>query len=120
MQYSCTVNDFTGGLSITSWRGTAFDCTAAGINLGHPDFSNTPMGACDNGNFTLTAQALANVTGNCYTSVLTVDIEQGLNGRTVECTFATGTRTVGSDTLQVAGKVRVIAFVTSCGRSIAR
>ena len=60
------------------------------------------QGACDNGNFTLTAQGLANVTGNCYTSVLTVNVEPGLNGRTVECTFA-GTTIVGSSTLQVAG-----------------
>ena len=102
VQYLCTVSDPSGS-SFTLWRGTAFDCTGSQAGLFHNQYtSGSAAIACNDGNFNLTAHGLTNVTGNCYTSVLTVNIEPGLNGRTVECTSA-GSRTIGNDTLRVAG-----------------
>ena len=104
VQYLCTVSDPGGDLS-TLWRGTAFDCNVSGNQalLLHSQYtSGSAADVCNDGNFTLTAQGLANVTDDCYTSVLTVNVEPGLNGRKVECTSA-GSRTIGNDTLRVAG-----------------
>ena len=104
VQYLCTVNDPTsGGRSTTVWRGSAFSCTAKAIRLSHADYSNPELssGACNN----LLAQGLANFTDGCYTSVLTVNVTPGLNGRTVECTLTGDSRFVsGNDTLRVASK----------------
>ena len=112
MQYLCTVSDLSGS-SFTLWNGTTFDCTGNQALLLHSQYtSGLAVDACDNGNFILTAQGLANVTGNCYTSVLTVNVEPGLNGRTVECSFA-GSRTIGNDTLQVAGRAEGDSVVYS-------
>ena len=113
MQYLCTVSD-PSGQSATLWRGTAFDCTGNQAALFHVQYtSGLAVDACDNGNFTLTAQGLANVTDDCYTSMLTVNIVPGLNGRTVECTFV-GTTIVGSDTLQVAGIIILLKVEVNC------
>ena len=102
MQYLCTVSDPSGS-SFTRWRGTAFDCTGNQAGLFHDQYtSGIAANVCNDGNYTLSVRGLTNVTDNCYTSVLTVNIEPGLNGRTVECIFA-GTRTIGNDTLRVAG-----------------
>ena len=102
MQYLCTVSDPSGSL-FTLWRGTAFGCTGHQALLLHSQYiSGIAADACNAGNFNLTARGLTNVTDDCYTSVLTVNIEPGLNGRTVECTSA-GSRTISNDTLRVAG-----------------
>ena len=102
MLYLCTVND-PSGISFTRWEGSAFDCTAAGrqASLFHNQYTSGAADTCNDGDFDLIARGLTNVTGNCYTSVLTVNIEPGLNGRTVECT--TSNRTIGSTTVRVAG-----------------
>ena len=118
VQYLCTVSD-PSGQSATLWRGTAFDCIGNQALLLHSQYtSGSAADACNDGIFTLTARGLTNVTGNCYSSVLTVNIEPGLNGRTVECTSA-GSRTIGNDTLQVAGRVEgesdVCIALTECG-----
>ena len=102
MQYLCTVSD-PSGISFTLWNGTAFDCTGNLAVLLHSQYTaGSAAAACNDGNFTLIAQGLANVTDDCYTSVLTVNVEPGLNGRTMECTSA-GSRTIGNDKLRVAG-----------------
>ena len=104
MQYLCTVSDPSEN-SVTLWRGTPFDCAGNQAILAHNQYtSGSAADACNNGTLTLSARGLPNVTDDCYTSELTVDIEPGLNGWTVECTSA-GSRTIGNDTLQVAGRV---------------
>ena len=116
VEYLCTVSD-PSGISFTRWRGTAFDCTGNQAGLFHDQYtSGLAAIACDNGNFTLTAHGLTNVTDDRYTSVLTVNVEPGLNGRIVECTFA-GSRTIGNDTLQVAGRVEGDSVVYSSFRT---
>ena len=102
MQYLCTVSD-PSGQSATLWNGTAFDCAGNQASLFHDQYtSGLAADACSDGDFDLTAQGLTNVTANCYSSRLTVNVEPGLDGRTVKCTLA-GTTAIGSSTLSVAG-----------------
>ena len=101
VEYLCTVSD-PSGISSTRWNGTAFQCPGNQVALLHHQYDDSggAQDTCNDGS--ITAQGLANVTGNCYTSMLTVNqIEPELNGRTVVC--LTSGRIIGGTTIRIAG-----------------
>ena len=80
--YECTVN----GPGATVWRGTALEeCTGGKIVLRHSDFEsgynlNKTCGASG----PVVGRALS-VANDSYTSQLTINVSQHLNGSTIEC-----------------------------------
>ena len=101
VEYLCTVSD-PSGISSTRWNGTAFQCPGNQVALLHHQYDDSggAQDTCNDGS--IMAQGLANVTGNCYTSLLTVNqIEPELNGRTVVC--LTSGRIIGGTTIRIAG-----------------
>ena len=105
MDYTCTVVD-SGGTGSTVWTGTAFDCDRSPRNtiaLFSQDFEpgQGAMGDCSNG--ALVARSIG-VSGDEYTSVLTVNVSRSFDGQTVICGLQGGATPVGNDTLQVGGE----------------
>ncbi len=103
VSYECTVTDDDGSRS-TIWRGSAFNCpsSASRIILIHFE-PNGESGACGD----LSAMSVG-VSGDNYTSRLTLTATAGLNGMTVECSRS-GIVIVGSDTLRTGGKYQLIS-----------
>ncbi len=98
VSYECTVNDDDGERS-TLWRGSAFNCpNPSRINLVHSEYK--PNGASETcGNL---SAVIVGVSGNNFTSILTLIATIGLNGMTIECTRS-GTVIFGNDTLRSGG-----------------
>ncbi len=95
VSYECTVNDDDGGRS-TIWRGSAFNCTSSRIFLSHPQFEiSEPCGD-------LSAMSVR-ISGDNYTSRLTLTATAGLNGRIIECTRS-GSVVFGNDTLRTGSE----------------
>ena len=94
VNYTCTINDSSTNV-ITTWLGSVFQqCTQIllaqrGLNGPNPTIS----GSCGN----LSAMT-TDITGACYTSVLTISSPRYVNGSTVSCG---GAGIVGSETLNV-------------------
>ena len=99
VSYECTVTDDDGDRS-TIWRGSAFNCPSDSfmINLPHSLYEPGVRGSCGG----LSAMSIG-VSGNNYTSQLTLTANLGLNEMTVECNRG-GTIVVGNDTLKTGGK----------------
>ena len=99
MNYTCTINDSSQSASVvTTWAGSAFkQCSPSQILLAQRGLGGatdpTSSGACGN----LSAMT-TNITGSCYTSVLTISSPRYVNGSTVLCGGAVA---VGNDTLNV-------------------
>ncbi len=102
VSYVCTVNDDDGGRS-TLWRGSAFNCPSSSsnavISLTHSLYEpNGVSGSCGD----LSAMSVG-VSGNNFTSRLTLTATAELNGMTIECTRS-GIVVLGNDTLRTGGK----------------
>ncbi len=102
VNYECTVTDDDGGRS-TIWRGSAFNCSLTSsssvISLAH--FLYEHHGVSDSCGY-LSAMSVG-VSGDNYTSRLTLTATAGLNRMTVKCTRS-GIFVVGNDTLRTGGK----------------
>ena len=103
VSYECTVTDPTDPpIGSTVWQGSAFtDCPgrSSRISLSHPLFEpNRESGSCGS----VSAMSVG-VSGNNYTSRLTLTATAGLNGTIIECTLS-GSVVVGSDTLKTGGE----------------
>ncbi len=99
VSYECTVTD--DGSRITLWRGSAFNCPSSSsvISLAHSLFEpNGVRGSCSG----LSAMSVG-VSGDNYTSRLTLTATAGLNEMTVEC-IRSGIVVLGSDTLKTGGR----------------
>ncbi len=98
VSYECTVTDDDGS-RLTIWRGSAFNCPSISsrIVLFHSLFDGE-SGSCGD----LSAMSVG-VSGNDYTSRLTLTATAGLNGTIIECTRS-GSVVVGSDTLKTGGE----------------
>ncbi len=98
VSYECTVTDDTSGFS-TIWQGSALNCRSSSnvITLSHS--INGVSGTCGN----LSAMNVE-VSGNNYTSRLTITATAGLNGMTVECTL-NSLLDFGNDTLKTGGNL---------------
>ncbi len=94
VSYECTVTDY-GGRS-TVWQGSAFNCSSSSrIIFNHLEFQhNGVSGTCG---------ASTGVSGDNYTSRLTVTATAGQNGRIIECTRS-GSVVFGNDTLKTGGE----------------
>ncbi len=82
VSYECTVTDDDGNSS-TLWQGSAFNCPSGSdtISLNHSLYEpNGVTVTCGD----LSAMSVG-VSGNNYTSRLTLTATAGLNGRTIEC-----------------------------------
>ncbi len=97
VSYECTVNDDDGERS-TIWQGSAFNCSSSVINLAHPRYvSSGDSETCGD----LSGMSVR-VSGNNFTSRLTLTATVGLNGTTIECTLS-DTVVLGNDTLRSGG-----------------
>ncbi len=99
VSYECTVTDGNGGFS-TVWQGSAFDCSSSLIALFHRSFD--PSGVSDTCG-DLSAMSVG-VSGNDYTSRLTLAATLELNGTTINCTQSDPLSVVESDTLRTGGE----------------
>ena len=104
--YTCTLSSSFNSI-ITWWTGSSgFQCPAYGsapantIALTQPASAgvslNTVPGSCG----TLSA-VMTNISGTCYTSVLTIPTPQYFNGTTVRCTDGITGALIGNDTLNI-------------------
>ena len=79
--FQCKV--FGGGLTI--WKGSAFsDCEQFEdeIRLRHSQYTSQATGQCNDGTIVATS---TDVSGNCYTSQLSVTVRQEIINETIEC-----------------------------------
>ncbi|KAL5494193.1 hypothetical protein EMCRGX_G015476 [Ephydatia muelleri] len=99
VNYTCTISDASQSASVvTTWAGSVFkQCSPSQILLAQRGLGGatdpTSSGACGN----LSAMT-TDITGPCYTSVLTISSPRYVNGSTVLCGSAV---VVGNDTLNV-------------------
>ena len=95
------------GIIITQWTGSpGFQCPSIGgapantIALTRPTDAgstlNTVPGSCGN-----LSAVMTNISGTCYTSVLTIPTPQYFNGTTVTCRDGFFGTLIGNDTLNI-------------------
>ena len=109
--YTCAIT--SAFITVTTqWSGSGFQCTPSGLSnntitltqgAGQP--LNPTVVSCGN-----LSAVMTNISGTCYTSVLTIPTPQYYNGTTILCNDNFGA--VGTDTLniQLACKLDVILF----------
>ena len=105
--YTCTFSSSSRTI-YTQWTGSGFQCPAtasspantltlsqqtAGASL------NAVPGSCGN-----LSAVMTNISGTCYTSVLTIPTPQYFNGTTVTCRDGTTGSLIGNDNIQLASK----------------
>ena len=97
--YTCAFTVSGSPLAVnTQWSGSGFNCTPAGFTANAITLTQSP-GSSPNtvpvscGNL---SAVMTNVSGTCYTSVLTIPTPQYFNGTTVICKDTTGA-VVGSN-----------------------
>ncbi|KAL5494322.1 hypothetical protein EMCRGX_G015629 [Ephydatia muelleri] len=101
--YTCAFNSSFNSIT-TWWTGSGFQCPSfAGspantITLSQPAGGplNTVPGSCGN-----LSAVMTNISGTCYTSVLTIPTPLYLNGTTVTCRDGTTGSLIASDTLKM-------------------
>ena len=82
--YECNII----GEGTTVWQGTAFNCPGNAIRLRHIDFG-TEAAAGDCNNRAIVGRGYRRM-NNTYISQLNITVDSGLNGRSVECAYASG------------------------------
>ena len=98
VNYTCTIND-SSTVFVTTWLGSVFQqCSPSTqiLQLAQRTFAGlnpSSSGSCGN----LSAMT-TDITGTCYTSVLTISSPRYVNGSTVSCG---GAGIVGNETLNV-------------------
>eukprot|EP00731_Ephydatia_muelleri_P033113 Em0025g69a len=100
--YTCAFNS-SSPIVITQWTGSGIQCSnpgAAANTIQLPQSSsaslNTVPGSCGN-----LSAVMTNISGTCYTSVLTKPTPQYFNGTTVTCRDGFTGTLIGSDTLNI-------------------
>ena len=100
LNYSCTVF----GNGFTHWRGSSFSCSLFGneITLPHSDFQGGISKECNNGRI-IGESVKFNLQQKSYSSQLSVNVSEELNGKTVECAYDNSTivTTIGLSTLRI-------------------
>ena len=109
--YTCTFSSNLVTVN-TQWTGSGFHCSTPGspantiVLTQTKDTSlNTVPGSCGN-----LSAVMTNISGTCYTSVLTIPTPQYFNGTTVMCRDGNFGTLIGNDTLniQMACKLHVV------------
>ena len=101
--YTCALNSTLDSVN-TLWSGSGVLCPSSGgspantISLTQAKNSslNTVPESCGN-----LSAVMTNISGTCYTSVLTIPTAEYFNGVTVSCTDGTTGTLIGSDTLNI-------------------
>ena len=90
MTYQCTV--FGGAATV--WRGTAFDCSFINneiVILHDINYTSQNPQTCNNGAI---IGHVVRAENDCYTSQITVQVSNELNGTTVVCAHDNGTDSI--------------------------
>ena len=100
--YTCAFSSDAGTVS-TLWTGSGFQCTPPGLTVnaitltqGSNVSPNPSVVSCGN-----LSAVMTNVTGTCYTSVLTIPTPQYFNGTTVLCRDGYVLAPVGNHALNI-------------------
>ena len=101
LTYTCTIN----GSMATIWGGTAFNCAGSGIILRHSEFNNGISGQCGSDGAILGRSV--NVSGTYYTSQLSVNVSNGLNITSVNCSSDSNIL-IGESHINVVGKYNIV------------
>ena len=112
--YTCALVSPNAGTVTTLWSGSGFLCTPPG-NTANALTLTQAAGASPNPSVVscgILSAVMTNVSGTCYTSVLTIPTPQYFNGTTVLCRDGTILALIGNDTLsiQLASKYFVKCF----------
>ena len=100
--YTCALVSTNAGTVNTLWSGSGFTCTGVAnanaiiLTQGVGSSLNPTVVSCGN-----LSAVMTNVSGTCYTSVLTIPTPQYYNGVTVQCKEGTNLGLIGNDTLNV-------------------
>ena len=83
-------------ITIALWTGSGFQCTGSPVNSTIILTQLAVPVSCGS-----LSAVITNISGTCYTSVLTIPTPQYFNGTTVTCRDGITGTLIGSDTLQV-------------------
>ena len=116
--YTCALSSGFNTIT-TQWTGSpGFQCPSVGgapantIQLTQSAGSslNTVPGSCGN-----LSAVMTNISGTCYTSVLTIPTPQYFNGTTVVCRDGIINAIVGNDTLNIRLACKSVCTYLYCG-----
>ena len=104
--YTCTISSGSPTIPTiyTQWTGSGFQCPATASSVANiltlsqqtGASLNTVPGSCGN-----LSAVMTNISGTCYTSVLTIPTPQYFNGTTVTCRDGNFGTLIGNDTLNI-------------------
>eukprot|EP00731_Ephydatia_muelleri_P033173 Em0025g129a len=99
--YTCTLS--SGSAAITQWTGSGFQCSNPGAAANTIQITQSSSGSLNTlpvscGNL---SAVMTNISGACYTSVLTIPTPQYFNGTTVTCRDGFANTLIGNDTLNI-------------------
>ena len=107
--YTCAFATSNVGFIATQWSGSGFQCPSATNKITLSQVSTGPLSpqilSCGN-----LSAVMTNVSGTCYTSVLTIPTPKYYNGTTVQC-VDTSLNTVGNVTLNVQLACKLIVLL---------
>ena len=108
--YTCALS--SGSAAITQWTGSGFQCSNPGAAANTIQITQSSSGSLNTlpvscGNL---SAVMTNISGACYTSVLTIPTPQYFNGTTVTCRDGFANTLIGNDTLniQLACKLHMV------------
>ena len=121
LTYACTVMGEPGG--VTVWRGSVFNCTSQEISLFHADYESTEgvYGQCGDtvgqsvrSDVNTTNSARTSIAFSHYTSQLTVPVNSGSVGSTIECYYDDGATAtlVGRERLNITIGIKMQLIIT--------
>ena len=87
---------FGAAIPQVQWTGSGFQCWNPGSLMNTIEPLNTVPVSCGN-----LSAVMTNISGTCYTSVLTIPTPQYFNGTTVMCRDGTTGTYIGNDTLNI-------------------
>ena len=93
--YTCAFSS-SSIITIALWTGSGFQCTGSPVNSTIILTQLAVPVSCGS-----LSAVITNISGTCYTSVLTIPTPQYFNGTTVTCRDGNFGTLIGSDTLQV-------------------
>ncbi|KAL5494343.1 hypothetical protein EMCRGX_G015656 [Ephydatia muelleri] len=100
--YTCTFNS-SSPIVIPQWTGSGFQCSNPGAAANIIQLTQSSSGSLSTvpvscGNL---SAVMTNISGTCYTSVLTIPTPQYFNGTTVTCRDGITGTLIGNDTLNI-------------------
>ena len=102
--YTCTFNSNSPTTIYTLWTGSGFQCQATANSPANTLTLSQQTGAPLNtvpGSCGILSAVMTNISGTCYTSVLTIPIPQYFNGTTVTCSDGNFGVLIGNDALNI-------------------